>query len=358
MQPTGNSSSFLCINIYSPQRLEDKLVFLESLNKLMDRHPDANFILGGDFNMITSLMEKKGGLRKLNSDGEQFKDFIDNARLVDVYPKQGKFTWNNRRGGESLISSRLDRFLILEKLLLDGKSMESSILPSGGSDHWPISLIVEVPGTPRNKPFRFEKFWIEHPNFLTMVEKWWSEPLVEEGSKMFNLQKRLKNIKLKLKDWNKTVFGNIFQEKATIEQKLEQIHKEGMAGRRDEDSCAQEKELTQQWHNRCKQEEALWKQKSRILELKNSEGEILRNHKDISDLLSNHFSKIAREPEVNREAAIQEITNAIPNSITEEQNWALMKTITMEEVEEAVRNMPNDKAPGPDGFTINFYKAC
>eukprot|EP00253_Pinus_taeda_P028075 PITA_28075 len=30
----------------------------------------------------------------------------------------------------------------------------------------------------------------------------------------------------------------------------------------------------------------------------------------------------------------------------------------MEEVEEAVRNMPNDKVPGPDGFTINFYKAC
>eukprot|EP00253_Pinus_taeda_P027470 PITA_27470 len=30
----------------------------------------------------------------------------------------------------------------------------------------------------------------------------------------------------------------------------------------------------------------------------------------------------------------------------------------MEEVEEAVKSMPNDKAPGPDGFTINFYKAC
>eukprot|EP00253_Pinus_taeda_P008568 PITA_08568 len=350
----------------------------------MERHPKANLILGGDFNMITSLMEKKGGLRKLNRDGEQFKDFIDNASLVDVYPKQGNFTWNNRRGGENLISSRLDRFLVSENLLLDGKNVESNILPNGGSDHWPISLIVEVPGTPRNKPFRFEKFWIEHPNFLTMVGKWWAEPLVEEGSKMFNLQKRLKNIKLKLKDWNKTVFGNIFQEKATIEKKLEQIHKDGIAGRRDEDSYAQEKELTQQWHTRCKQEETLWKQKLRvlwlkegeqntkffhrsamdyrnankILELKSSEGGILRNHKDISDLLSNHFSNIAREPNVNREAAIQEITNAIPNSITGEQNWSLRKRITMEEVEEAVRSMPNDKAPGLDGFTINFYKVC
>eukprot|EP00253_Pinus_taeda_P015369 PITA_15369 len=384
VQPIGNSSSFLCINMCSPQKLEDKLVFLESLNKFMERHPNANFILGGDFNMITSLLEKKGGLRKLNRDGEQFKDFIDNTRLVDVYPKHGKFTWNNRTGGERMISSRLDRFLVSENLLLDGKVVESKILTSGGADHWPISLMVEIPGTPRNKPFRFEKFWIEHPNFLTMVEKWWSKPLDEEGSKMFNLQKKLKNIKLKLKDWNKTVFGNIFQEKAIIEQKLEQIHKDGVARCRDEETCTQEKELTQQWHNRCKQEESLWKQKSRILwlkegeqntkffhrsamdyrsankilELKNSEGEILRNHSDISALLSNHFSRIAQEPGINREASIQEITNAIPNSITEEQNWALRKTITMEEVEEAVRNMPNDKASGPDGFTINFYKAC
>eukprot|EP00253_Pinus_taeda_P032686 PITA_32686 len=341
VQPTGNSSSFLCINIYSPQKLEDKLVFLESINKFMERHPNANFILGGDFNMITSLLEKKGGLQKLNRDGECFIDFIDNARLVDVYPKHGKFTWNNRRGGERLISSKLDRFLVSENLLLDGTVVESNILPSGGSDHWPISLMVEIPGTPRNKPFRFENFWVEHPNFLTM-------------------------------------------EKSIIEQKLETIHKDGVAGYRDEETCTQEKYLTQQWNNRCKQEESLWKQKSRILwlkegeqntkffhrsamdyrsankilELKNSEGEIFRNHNEISALLSDHFSRIAQEPGINREAAIQEITNTIPNSITEEKNWALRKTITMEEVEEAVRNMPNDKAPGPDGFTINFYKAC
>lgn len=29
----------------------------------------------------------------------------------------------------------------------------------------------------------------------------------------------------------------------------------------------------------------------------------------------------------------------------------------MEEVEEALKEMPNDKELGPNGFTINFYKA-
>jgi len=30
----------------------------------------------------------------------------------------------------------------------------------------------------------------------------------------------------------------------------------------------------------------------------------------------------------------------------------------MEEVEEAVRDMPSGKAPEPDRFTIDFYKTC
>lgn len=108
--------------------------------------------------MITSLLEKKGGLRKLNRDGEFFIDFIDNARLVDVYTKHGKFTWNNRRGGERLISSRLDHFLVSESLLLDGTVVESNILPSGGSDHWSISLMVEIPGTPGTNPSDSKSF--------------------------------------------------------------------------------------------------------------------------------------------------------------------------------------------------------
>eukprot|EP00253_Pinus_taeda_P013455 PITA_13455 len=383
-QPIGNSGSFLCINIYSPQKLEDKITFLEALSRIIKRHPRSKCVLGGDFNMITTLLEKKGGLRKLNRDAEAFTDFIETVKLVDVYPKSGLYTWNNRRGGDKLIASRLDRFLISESIIMDGITAESDILPSGGSDHWPISLIVEVLGTPRNKPFRFEKFWLDHPNFLEMVKKWWSEPLEVNGSKMFNLQKKLKTTKQKIKDWNKTVFGNIFQEKVILENKLEHIHREGAAGNLSAEAMEQEKTLSQQWHKRCSQEETLWRQKSRIqwlkegelntkffhrsaldhrsnnriLELKNNAGEILKNHNDISALLSDHFKLIAQEPPINREEAIKELTAAILKTITSDQNWALCREISLEEVEEAIRSMPNDKAPGPDGFTINFYKAC
>eukprot|EP00253_Pinus_taeda_P012046 PITA_12046 len=275
--------------------------------------------------------------------------------MVDIHPKSGLFIWTNRRGEDRLIASRLDRFLISESIIMDGILAESDILPSGGSDHWPISLIVEVQGTRRNKPFRFEKFWLDHPNFLEMVKKWWSEPLEVRGSKMFNLQKKLKATKEKLKDWNKTVFGNIFQEKAILENKLEQIHRNGAAGNHSVEAIEQEKILSQQWHKRSALDH---RSANRILELKNNAVEILKNHNDISALLSDHFNSITQEPPINREEAIKELTTAIPKSITSDQNWALCREISMEEVEEAVRSVPNDKAPGPDGFTINFYKAC
>lgn len=56
-------------------------------------------------------------------------------------------------------------------MLLEGVIVESDILPSGGSDHWPISLIAAIQGISINKPFRFEFFWLNHPDFTQLVEK-------------------------------------------------------------------------------------------------------------------------------------------------------------------------------------------
>eukprot|EP00253_Pinus_taeda_P008564 PITA_08564 len=87
-------------------------------------------------------------------------------------------------------------------------------------------------------------------------------------------------------------------------------------------------------------------------------GETLQNHKEVSSLLTRHFNHIAQETQEERTEAIEELTQAIPRIITNEQNTALLRAVSMEEVEEAVKSMLNEKAPGPNGFTINFYKAC
>jgi hypothetical protein len=54
----------------------------------------------------------------------------------------------------------------------------------------------------------------------------------------------------------------------------------------------------------------------------------------------------------------QKITRHIPSLVTQEQNEALMRPITQEEVDHAVKEMPSGKAPGPDGFTTDFFHHC
>ena len=74
--------------------------------------------------------------------------------------------------------------------------------------------------------------------------------------------------------------------------------------------------------------------------------------------LVNHFKDLLTEPLPNRQAAIQKITEHIPRVITREQNLALLRAVTLQEIEEVVINLPKNKAPGPDGFTSEFFKAA
>ena len=48
--------------------------------------------MGGDFNMIKSLSEEKGGTRTLNKYSTTFLNFIDYMKLVDIDMNNGLFT--------------------------------------------------------------------------------------------------------------------------------------------------------------------------------------------------------------------------------------------------------------------------
>lgn len=135
IQPEGVAETFLVTNVYGPQRVEDKLRLLESLYDLRNRQNGIPWILGGDFNMIKSLSEKKGGTRVLNRDSSAFQAFTGNLKLVDPDSENGLFTWNNKRGGEAQVASKLDKFLVSEELMLINNEITARILPFGGSDH-------------------------------------------------------------------------------------------------------------------------------------------------------------------------------------------------------------------------------
>ncbi len=112
IQPLGHREIYLVTNVYGPQKPDDKLKLLTSLEDLRDRHSKIPWILGVDFNMIRSLLEKKGGTKILGRDSITVHNFINNMKLVDTNTNNGLFTWNNKRGGEPEVASKLYRFII------------------------------------------------------------------------------------------------------------------------------------------------------------------------------------------------------------------------------------------------------
>jgi len=219
----GTNQYGLLTNVYFPQDTRQKERILDSISTLNQNRSLPLWIAGGDFNMITRMDERRGGRGKSSQDGTLLLDFIQNNWLIDLPFNNGTFTWDNKQAGNLHIASRLDRFLLSDNAIHLGGDFAASILPFTGSDHWPISLHWSRPGNNTRRPFRFEAFWLSHPDFHQFVSNEWLSYHPPTGSKMFQFQKKLKHLKGKIKFWNRTIFGNIHHGKANIEQEMRQL---------------------------------------------------------------------------------------------------------------------------------------
>jgi len=97
---------------------------------------------------------------------------------------------------------------------------------------------------------------------------------------------------------------------------------------------------------------------NRILALKNQEGHLIHSQEDLETELNHYFSSLLKEPRNDQDHDIKKINKNIPKILTEDHNKMIQRKVSLKEVEDVVMGMPNDKALGPDGFTIDFYKAC
>eukprot|EP00253_Pinus_taeda_P015690 PITA_15690 len=202
---------------------------------------------------------------------EEFNELITEQRLVDTPTTNDVLTWNNRRGGKNQIASKLYRFLLSKQILNKYVFIEAKILPSLGSNHWPIRLEIDIKKNKGKKPFRFEAFWLRNPDFLHKVEQWWTQSQVKGKGKMHTFQLKLKEIKGKIRKWNREEFGHIMEEKQKLEKEMEDIQQQIILEGRDEERSKEEGRIIKQLEERRNQEEIMWRQKSRINWLREGE---------------------------------------------------------------------------------------
>lgn len=205
----GSDIKGVVTNVYDPFQPSKKYAFLSNLESLKEWVENDHWLIGGDFNIIQSLEEKKGGIRLISVASTLFNTFIDEMKLVDIRSTNELFTWQNKQFGERHIASSLDRFLVSQSVLAGRGDIGATILLAAGSDHWPICLEWGNLGDFINRPFRFENFLLQHQDIYRLMKEWWDNCPNIEGSRMFVFQQKLKYIKECVKKWNKESFGNI-----------------------------------------------------------------------------------------------------------------------------------------------------
>ncbi|XP_057836251.2 uncharacterized protein LOC131046507 [Cryptomeria japonica] len=133
---------FYLWNVYGPKHSKEKETLWEELYESQVATKNEKIIMGGDYNALLDLTEKKGGTNKITKDMLAFGDFIRRCNLSDCIPLEGWFTWTNRRRGFSNIAERLDRFLSGNEWLKEGIQLTTKVLPLSLSDHYPVQLEV------------------------------------------------------------------------------------------------------------------------------------------------------------------------------------------------------------------------
>lgn len=100
----------VCIFVHAHCSNDFRRVLWEDLSLILNTY--KNCILYGDFNVVVSAEEKRGGNPFVVSESLDFINFISDNSLLDIGFSGSQYTWCNNRSPRERIWKRLDRILV------------------------------------------------------------------------------------------------------------------------------------------------------------------------------------------------------------------------------------------------------
>ncbi|XP_071939903.1 uncharacterized protein [Coffea arabica] len=176
---------------------------------MADKPNSRSWCVCGDFNVIADPSKKRGGRPSARSEGLELLSFMEEAEVFDVGFSGSSFTWCNNWRGHARIWKRLDRVLINGEFTESAPSISVVHLAHHPSDHAPlkISLASRMDNKPR--AFRFLNVLTSNPGLLDVIRQAWQAE--SSGSLLKILCSKLLRTRRAIQDWNKGVFGNVFE---------------------------------------------------------------------------------------------------------------------------------------------------
>ncbi|XP_048498078.1 uncharacterized protein LOC125496616 [Beta vulgaris subsp. vulgaris] len=194
---------FFITFIYGFNERNSRVELWEDLKAINTIEP---WVICGDFNCIISTEERIGAPVR-EAEMADMRECLMFCGLQGIKSTGNFFTWNNKQEGGSRVFSKLDR-VIANQAWIDGyPSAEVSFQNEGEFDHTPALLIVYPIDITGRKPFKYFTMWRTSPQFMDIIIRVWNGTI--QGTKMYQVMRKLRSTKAELKILNKEGFSDI-----------------------------------------------------------------------------------------------------------------------------------------------------
>ena len=374
------------VNIYAPSTDTERRFFYSNLEPFLSS-TDSN-IIGGDFNSISDLkLDKLGGnpeprqsaVNTLNTVIAPF-DLIDIWR--DKNPNKRDYTWTGQNTRDnSIIRTRIDKFLTSTSLRPYITS--AFITPFAHSDHDLISISLDFDKQPRGPGYwHFNNDLLNDPVFDTEFQEFWTDWIARKANYNNPLiwwekaKYHIKNLAIKRSALRRKILRN---ERYQLEKNIEYLRRQAATGNTNDiiqylankeklkDFDRQELDalkirtkarFTEEGEKSTRYFYSLEKRQQAAQTITTLTKDNLDTITDTRDLLSEtrtFYQSLYTAEETDPIAQNILLSTPLPTlSITARESCE--GAITERELKKALMSMENNKSPGIDGLTTNFYK--
>ncbi|XP_074267357.1 uncharacterized protein LOC141590687 [Silene latifolia] len=280
--------------------------------------------------------------------------------------------------GDCRVFSRIDRVMANAAWILNGPSGIANFLPEGLHDHSPCILSLWEDFDRKKNSFKYFNMWGKDEKFLSIVQQTWSD--VVRGCRMFRVAIKLKRLKNPLKRLNREGYGDIINSASAAKMYLQEVQTKLHLDPRNlvlqsEEKIASNtfKELDEaknlflgqkakiQWmccnddnihyfHSSIRARRA----QNKVLAIKDMTGRLCSDNSSIEAAFIEYYISL-----LGNSAPVTTVNAGVIRRgkiITPDQSINLCQPVTAAEIRQALFSIPNEKAPGPDGYSAGFFK--